>query len=76
MVTPFDTSGDKRKNGSGGDNNNNKRVNDSDGRGGNSNRSSNDGGGKSINDGATRGLSWSSPVQLPATAVSRNRNRN
>ena len=59
MVTPFDTSGDKRKNGGGGGDNN-KRANDSGGRGGNSNsnRSGNDGG-KSNNDGtintATRG---------------------
>ena len=155
-MTPFDTSGDKRKNGGGGDNN--KRANNSKGRGGNSNRSGNDGGGRSNNDGATntatrggndggnrgginggsiinasgqqmklpatfstqycrhfldtelrcnfgnsckkdhssfptefaegdvkkmlsfvestRGLSWPPSVQLPATAVSRNRNRN
>jgi len=55
VVTPFDTSGDKRKNGGGGDNNNNKRANDSGGRGGNtnSNRSGNDGGGSNNNNGAT-----------------------
>ena len=54
MVTPFDTSRDKRKNGGGGDNNN-KRANDSGGRGGNtnSNRNGNYGGGSNINNGDT-----------------------
>ena len=54
VVTPFATSGDKRKSGGGGDNNN-KRSNDSGGRGGNtnSNRGGNDGGGSNNNNGAT-----------------------
>ena len=159
MVTHFDTSGDKRKNG-GGDNNKvtHRANNDSGGRGGTNNRCGNDGGGRGNNDGSnhtttrggheggnrgginggsiinasgqqmklpatlskkycghfvdtelrynfgqsckkdhssfptgfsdgdvtkmisfvesTRGLRWSPSVQLPATAVSRNRNRN
>ena len=154
VVTPFATSGDKRKSGGGGENNN-KRPNDSGGRGGNGNnnggknnndsatntatRGGNDGGGNrgGINGGSivnasghqmklpttlsteycghfldtelrcnfgnsckkdhslfpkefaegdvkkmlsfvesTRGLSWAPSVQLPATAVSRNNNRN
>ena len=51
VVTSFDTSGDKRKNG-GGDNNkvNHRANNDSGGRGGTSNRGDNDGGGRGNND--------------------------
>ena len=50
-MTPFDTSGDKRKNGGGDNNNNNNRgSNDGGGRGGNSNC-----GGCIVNDGVKRG---------------------
>ena len=64
-MTPFDTSGEKRKSGGGGDNNKranhdsggrggkiNRGGNDGGGRGGNNNRGGNDGGGRGNNDGS------------------------